>query len=139
MVLAIQADVVAALRRELTADEAEWVEDLIDEASDMVIGYLGADPTTDDDVPSPVTRVVARMVARVFKQEASSTVTPGVSQVGVTAGPFSEQRSYREGFGSGSPWLESTDKVRLRRYRSVSSISSIPLSGEQTGKYRRFT
>ena len=62
MPLATQDDVRDALRRVLTDSEEEWADSLILEAGDLVAGYLHP-YTIPADVPEPITRVVAGMVA----------------------------------------------------------------------------
>lgn len=132
MAFAEAADVVKALRRELTATEEDYVDDVIAEASDLIIGYLGCDPTDDTatpPVPEAVTRVTARMVARVFQQDDGRAV--GTSQTQQTAGPFMQGLSFTPGSTSGSPWFAGTDKIVLRPYRCGGGMTSVAFKSER--------
>lgn len=137
--LATADDVTAALGRALTTEETAQAPALLDEASDLVLGYLGADPTdtTTDPatVPGAVSRVVARMVARVFGQTATTDAF-GSEGTTETMGPFSQTVRFAAGTTSGQPWLAATDKVALRPYRSGGGMRSVPLSSDHTGRYR---
>ena len=64
MAFAAAADVTAALGRSLTSAESGRVSNLLDQATDLVVGY-GIDIAIDP-VPGAVTRVVASMVVAVF-------------------------------------------------------------------------
>jgi hypothetical protein len=137
--LAEAEDVEAALGRDLTESETAQAPTLLDEASDLVIGYLGCDPTdeeADPTVPAAVTRVVARMVARVFSQ---SSEAAGSEATTSTAGPFSQTVRFAAGSTSGAPWLTVTDKVILRPYRCGGGMRTVSLSSDQTGRYRRYS
>ena len=82
MILATQADVEDRLRRELTSDESEYLDALLEEASVLVEAWLsrrGITYTDIDDVPRLVVIVTARMVAR-----ALTTEVPG-GQEGATS------------------------------------------------------
>lgn len=130
--LASPADVGRALspQRTLTDPESAQAQTLIAEASDLVIGYLHQDPSQPGPVPPTVTRVVARMVARVLAPRAEA-VAPGTVQTGFTAGPFARQATYSEGATSGSPWLEKTDKVKLNPYRLAGGFASLGMVSER--------
>lgn len=133
MAFATQTDVEAALGRSLTSTEAVSVDTLLDEATDLIIGYLGCTP---DPVPDAVKRVTARMVARVFSQ---SQISVGASQVQETAGPFSRSTSYPAGTSNGAPWISAADKVALRPYRCGGGFRAVPLESPQSGRYRHYT
>lgn len=124
MAFADSDDVEQALRRELTATEETYVETMLDEASDLVLGYLRQDPTTGSTVPGAVVRVTARMVARVIQQDG---VTPGTQQQ--TAGPFST--TFVSGSSSGSPWLSMSDKITLKPYRRGGGLISVQFRSER--------
>jgi hypothetical protein len=119
--LATQADVEAILGRELTADEEALVSSQLDEASDLVLGYLRCPPATP--TPSAIVRVVAAMVAAVITRPAS---TPANTE-SLTAGQYSQR--FTEGSTSGGPWLTAVLKMRLRPYRC--SMVSMPLVSER--------
>lgn len=126
MSLASDADVEAALGRELT--EAEDVSTLLEEASDLVIGYLGHEP---DPAPDPVARVVATMVAAVLSKPATTTADYGASGYNVVR----EVATVKVGVESQTttgPWLTASLKMRLRPYRSAKtrSVFSIDLAPE---------
>ena len=126
MSLASDADVEAALGRELT--EAEDVTTLLEEASDLVCGYLGYVP---DPVPSPVARVVATMVAAVITKPATNTADYGANGYNVVR----ESMPIKVGVESATttgPWLTASLKMRLRPYRTAAtrSVFSIDLAPE---------
>ena len=146
--LASLDDVEKRLRRVLTTDEKASTPGLIEEASVLVIGYLGCDPgeggTTgadgvSDAVPVDVRVVTSRMVARTMRQGQGAIAEAGVSQIGRTMGPFSEQRTFRDGAGGGSAWLENVDKVTLKRFRCGGGMVSVPMTGDHSGRFRRLS
>lgn len=113
MALATQADVESALGRFLA--EGEDVTTLLEEASDLVIGYLGREP---DPVPPPVARAVATMVVAVLTKPATTTAD-------YQAGGYYQQRevtTVRVGVESATttgPWLTAAIKKRLAPYRAM--------------------
>lgn len=121
--LATVDDVEARLGRSLTPEETARTDPgLLEEASALVVGYLGCDPASPGPVPSGVRVVTSRMVARVLQQEGGSTSsggTPvGAEQVTRSMGPFSETYGFgSSGAGSGAPWLGTADKQALKPYR----------------------
>lgn len=134
MAFATDADIEAALGRTLSSGEDASVGALLEEATDLLIGYLGCEP---DPVPDAVKRVCARMVARVFAQAASSSApVVGASQVQQTAGPFSTSSSFASGTSTGAPWLAAADKIALRPHRCGGGFASVPLESPQSGQYR---
>jgi hypothetical protein len=120
MALATQADVEAILNRPLTTPEATAAPSLLDEASDLVLGYLRcaelATPT-----PGPIIRVVAAMVAAVLRQPAAASSDPAYNAASLGTGPFTI--GFVEGSTSGSPWLTAALKLRLRPYRCGAMVS----------------
>jgi len=118
MALASEADVEAALGRDL--GEAEDVSTLLEEASDLVVGYLRSTP---DPVPDPVARVVATMVAAVLTKPASNNAEYGSNGYNV----IRESMTVKVGVESATttgPWLTRSLKTRLRPYRSAASQSA---------------
>lgn len=113
MALAASSDVVAALGRSLTADETTAVTNQLEQASDLVVGYLGHYP---DPVPGPVARVVATMVAAVFDK-------PQITTADYDASGYSTGREYaqvhvgQESATTSGPWLTRALKLRLRPFR----------------------
>lgn len=130
--LAIQEDVVDRLGRPLTTEEATRVDALIREASALVIGYLGGDPTPADMpiAPDSVVIVVSRMVARLIQQQTSVVGAESQSQ---TSGPFQFTTNYTPGSTSGGPWLAAQDKIMLRPYRVGGGVGSLNAASFQTG------
>lgn len=115
--LATVADVRARLRpavKHLATDDEDYTAGLIAEASVKVLAHLGKSESYHDTepVPSAVTIVTSRAVARVLEQN-SAGVVAGTQQSGTTAGPFSQQRTFVAGSGSGSPWLTRSDRADL--------------------------
>lgn len=140
MALATAADVGDRLGRSLTAAETVKVDGLLEEASALVVGYLGCDPTdTSVDpptVPSVVAIVVSRIVARVFEQTAS-VAEFGSEATTDSTGPFSTTVRYGAGTTSGAPWLTKADKLTLRPFRCDGGFTSLAISAGTTGRYRR--
>src|SRR5690606_7103078 len=102
-------------------EEAERVGNQLEEASDLVLGYLKCTPPVP--TPDAIVRVVASMVAAVISRP---TAQPANADQ-VTAGPYSMR--YTEGSTSGGPWLTSALKMRLAPYRC--SMVSVPLVSER--------
>lgn len=122
MSLATQDDVRSALRRELTETEQEWIDALLDEASDLVAGYLSPFqiPTP---APAPIRRVVAAMSAAVLTRPTNllpDTQSLQADSFGVT---FAAEST------SPGPRLTAAFKERLRPYR-VSAVI-VELSSER--------
>lgn len=144
MALATIDDVENRLRqsdKHLATDDTEYTDGLLDEASALVLGYLGCDPTIVDTtatpptttVPEPVVVVTSRMVARVLQQGAAGGAgTDSATGTTDTAGPFSHTRQFGAGTTSGSPWLAAADKVTLSPYRcdgKAFSVDTAPARG----------
>lgn len=140
MALATAADVGDRLGRSLTAAETAKVDGLLEEASALVIGFLGCDPTDTSveppTVPAAVAIVVSRIVARVFEQTAS-TAEFGSEATTDSTGPFSTTVRYGAGTTSGAPWLTKADKLTLRPFRCDGGFTSLAISAGTTGRYRR--
>jgi hypothetical protein len=118
MALATEDDVAAALGRSPDSD----VETLLEEASDLVLGYLQCPEL--DPVPPAVARVVASMVASALNRAPGmASIAPGDS---LTAGPYSISGGDS---GSGAVWLTNGLKMRLRPYR-CGSVISVSLQSE---------
>lgn len=111
--LASAADVEARLGQPLTSDESGRVPALLDEASASARAYMRCTP---DPVPSDVSLVVSRMVARLLSQPAATEVLPHTDQYSRTAGAYSASGTFTEGATSGSPWLTKDDKRILRAF-----------------------
>lgn len=114
MALASEVHVEDALGRALTVSED--VSTLLEEASDLVVGYLGYTP---DPVPAPVRRVVATMVVAVLTKPHTSTLDYGTMGVGYNV--VKEALPIKVGNESATtsgPWLTASLKARLRPYRS---------------------
>lgn len=131
-----QQDVENRIRRELDGDEVSYLPGMIEEAQLLVVSYLGCGPDpyeSESDVPNAVRVVTSRMIARVI-QEAESTPPEffGASQVGETAGPFSQQITFDKNSRLGSPWLAKADRETLDPYRCAGkafSIDTVPSLG----------
>jgi hypothetical protein len=123
MALAAYYDVENALGRSLT--ESEEVITLLEDASDLVIGYLGG--VAPNPVPPAVARVVGTMVAAVLTKPAVSTADYGASG-------YNSQREAavvrvgQESATSTGPWLTASLKQRLQPYRT--NVVSILLHSE---------
>ena len=118
MPLATDDDVRDALRRNLTESEEQWVDALILEAGDLVAGYLHP-YVMPEDVPEPITRVVASMVAAVFSRPAG--ILPETQSL--TADSYGVQ--FMPGATSPGPYLTEAFKKRLRPYRVDSVVVAV--------------
>ncbi|WP_280485359.1 hypothetical protein [Nocardia cyriacigeorgica] len=96
----------------MTVEEADRVIGLLEEADDLIIGYLG--PARLDPVPEAVRRVAARLVARVLEAPRGDS---GVESAQMTAGPFQWSNRYSSDSRSGGPWLTRADRIKLRPYK----------------------
>lgn len=122
MALAASSDVVAALGRSLTSAETTAVANQLDQASDLVVAYLGDWP---DPVPGPVARVVATMVAAVFEKPAVTVADYDASGYS-TSREYAEVRVGHESATTQGPWLTKALKERLRPFRrSVRAVGLV--------------
>lgn len=111
-------DVEKRLRRQLTGDEEEYLDGMIEEAEVLVLGYLECPADRfADAVPDAVRLVTSRMVARVIQEGDIAPDDFGAVQYGATAGPFSQQRTFVAGSRTGAPWLTKVDKSALDPFR----------------------
>lgn len=122
MPLATQDDVRAALRRDLTENETDWIAGLLDAASDLVIGYLSPYqiPTP---TPGPIARVVAEMTAAVLTRP--TNILPDTQSL--TADSYGV--TFAAGTTAPGPYLTAAFKERLRPYRP--GIVSVSLGSER--------
>jgi hypothetical protein len=127
MGLAATADVVDALGRALTAQEQVQVSNLIEQASDLIIGYLGYTP---NPVPGAVKRVAATMVAAVFTKPAV-TVADYDATGYATARESTNVQIGTESVTTEGPWLTNSLKMRLKPFRT--SVWSVEMVSESFG------
>lgn len=136
MALATIEDVEKALGRPLTDGEKARVQATLEEASVLIIGYLGCDPTVRDETTDPPTETVpdaarlvaARMVARLIEQQSANgpTAAPvGSSSYSTTTGPFGQTVHLQSGSNTGGPWLAAVDKTMLKPLRCDSSAFAV--------------
>jgi hypothetical protein len=118
--LAQSQDVADRLGRDLTPDEEDRVEGLLDEASVLVEGWLGYTP---DPVPDGVRIVVSRIAARAI---GSDTSEPGLESVQATMGVFQVNRGYSSDVTSGGVWLTRNDKLMLRPFSRSGRVEHFP-------------
>ena len=114
MAFASSADVTAALGRSLTSAESGVVNNLLDQADDLIIGY-GIDAAIDP-VPGSIKRVAATMVVAVFTKPSITVADYDAS--GYRSSP--ETTSVHVGAESATtqgPWLTNALKERLKPYR----------------------
>lgn len=123
MVLARREDVETRLGRTLSPDEEPLVSGLLEEASELVIGWLRCTP---DPVPDGVRIVVSRMVSRLLTQAAGELGAPnGASSVQASAGPYQITRNYGSDSSSNAPWLSRADKTILRRFSCRGRVGNV--------------
>ena len=131
MALATSANVVSALGRALTASETTSVTNMLEQASDLVVAFLGHYP---DPVPGAVARATSTMVAAAFDK-------PTVTTADYDASGYATSREYArvsvgvESQSSSGPWLTKSLKSRLAPYRMA--VRSVPLISEQRGGVQR--
>lgn len=121
-------DVEQRLRRPLTSSETEFLPGMIEEAQLLVVAYLGcgSDPYPEGEIPDAVRVVTSRMVARVIAEgDAIPAEQYGATQVGLTAGPFSQQATFAQGSRTGAPWMTRVDRESLAPYRCSGKAFSI--------------
>lgn len=125
MALAEANDVAKALQRDLTSDETASLAsgDLLDEASDLVIGYLYPSPVPTP-TPAAITRVVAAMAAAVLNRP--SSILPNTQAL--TAQPFGA--TFEPGAYSPGPYLTAGFKQRLSPFRLGNGMTAIELCSE---------
>lgn len=114
----------------------------LEEATDLVRGYLerdydsvGDDPAPDDDddlvpdqVPGAVRRVVARVAMRGFLYEAEN---PGAAAETNAMGPYSHSINWSREAQAGDFYLTGSDESRLRKFRLTTprAVGNVPMSG----------
>ena len=120
--LASEFDVQKALRRKPTRSEQEYIDGLLEEASDLVVGYL--DPfEIPTPPPGPIIRVVASMVAAVLNRP--SAILPDTQSL--TADSYGV--TFAQGATSPGPYLTEGLKRRLSPYRLGAGV--VALSSER--------
>lgn len=99
------------------------LEKALDEATDLVIGYLrreyvgeptGEDDPVPDDVPGAVRRVTARVALRAF---IDSPDNPGAEAETNLMGPFSHTINWSREAQARDFYLTDSDRLRLDRFR----------------------
>lgn len=130
MALATEDDVIEQLGRPLTEAEAARVDILLENASDLLIGYLGDCATYDGSgsvIPGPVVRRCALMVSRLFERSVAGGAGGGFTEQ-VTTGPFTTR--FATATSGGDVWLADADKRALRRYRCGGGSGGIDLQAD---------
>ncbi len=115
MGLATPEDVESALRRTLTDEELSSVEGLIEEASDVVAGYL-CHYVMPDPVPDPIVRAVATAVAAVLTKPVTTAADYGTSGYNIARESMTVAVGVESATTTG-PWLTASLKQRLDPYR----------------------
>lgn len=137
-VFCTQEDVEQRLRRDLTEDEEDYLDGMIEEAQLLVVAYLGCAPDaylTADNVPDAVRVITSRMVARVIQEADTAPEYFGATQIGETVGPFSQQVTFQQGSRLGSPWLAKADRETLEPFRCSGKAFSI----DTAPSYKQYT
>jgi hypothetical protein len=139
MAYATTEDVAAILPEdeEIPAEAYGRVEVNLEEATDLVIGYLhreytGADVDEDgvpDDVPDAVRRTVARVTMRVFLVDPSQ---PGAESEVNLMGPFSHTINWSKEAQSRDFYLTDSDEAILDRFVTAynSGVAHFPMYGD---------
>lgn len=127
---------------EIPEGEEESVETVLEEATDLVIGYIereytgsgGSDPDdpdedddgVPDDVPGAVRRVVARVTLRAFTDDPES---PGAVVSTNLMGPFSHTLNWSKESIDRSVYLSAGEKLRLDRFKVgyTGGVAHVPM------------
>lgn len=126
MELCTEHDVQQRLKRPLTPDEQHWFDSMLQEATALVLSYLRCPPDHyQQRIPSSITIVTSRMIARVIQEGDIDPTSFGATQYGATAGPFSQQLTFTTGSRTGAPWLTKNDKTMLDPHRCSGKAFSI--------------
>ena len=109
-----QQDVEDRLRRSMTNYEIAQMDGVVAEAGAQAESYLMFTYADTDTVPTAVTIVTSRIVARVFKTP--SSVQDGTTSRSAGMGPFSATTQFVDGATNGGPYLTKLDKQMLDPY-----------------------
>lgn len=86
----------------------------LEEATDLVIGYIEREYGPEDLIPDPVRRVVARVAMRSFIENPDN---PGAEAETNLMGPFSHTINWSREAQARDFYLTESDKMRLERYK----------------------
>lgn len=138
MAYANQEDVEKILPEDEEVPEGavERLETVLEEATDLVVGYLEREYTGDDDdndevpddVPGAVRRVTARVALRAFVDEPAN---PGAESEVNLMGPFSHTINWMKDAQSRSLYLTDGEKLRLDKYVAgyTGGVTHMPMAG----------
>jgi hypothetical protein len=117
-------------------DARHRLETNLEEATDLVIGYLKREFSDDDededgvpdDVPPAVRRVVARVALRGFLDQPDN---PGAESEVNLMGPFSHTINWSKEAQARDFYLTDAERMRLDRFRqsTASSVGHVPMYG----------
>lgn len=127
MALATLVDVATALGRALTTAEEAKATPWLDEASDLVVGYLHPCPI-ETPTPPAIARVVAAMVAALLLPTPTTQLPDGATSM--AAGSYSVGLGPDAAVGP-SPVLTARLKMRLRPYRCGNGMVSVELGSDR--------
>lgn len=99
--------------------QSEDVTTLLEEASDLVVGYLGHEP---DPVPDPVARAVATMVVAVLNKPVTTTSDYNAGGYNVSREAAAVRVAVESATTTG-PWLTKSLERRLARFRRLPGLS----------------
>lgn len=121
--LAADVDVEARLRRSLTADESQWMDDMIEEASLLVTTYCGRafDP---ESIPDEVRVVTSRVVARGVTSPRADSATTVRDQADL----WQREITYATDATSGGLWLTKSDKAMLDPWSMYGKAFSVDMA-----------
>lgn len=139
MAYATQADVEAILpeHEEVPTEAEDRLAVILEEATDLVIAYLGREYTGEDvapddevpdDVPGAVRRVVARVALRAFIDAPDN---PGAEAETQLMGPFSHSINWSREAQARDLYLTDSDKLRLEKFvvNSARGVYHVPMVG----------
>jgi len=118
------------------AEEEDKMTVLLEEATDLIIGYLEREYTEEDededgvpdDVPGAVRRVAARVALRGLEDDPAN---PGAEAEINLMGPFSHTINWSKEYQGRSLYLTAGEELRLDRYKGgyTGGVTHVPMSG----------
>ena len=120
-------DLILPVGEEIPSEAGDLLETLLEEATDLVIGYLDRE-FDDAEVPDAVRRVVARVALRMVIDEPTN---PGSESEVELMGPFSHTINWAKDAQSRTAYLTDAEKLRLDRFKLFPATGAVhvPMAG----------
>lgn len=112
-------------------EDTDRLESMLDEATDLVIGFLEQGDNayaSVEDIPPAITRVVARVAMRNFIDEPAN---PGAESEVNLMGPFSHTLNWSKEVQARDLFLTDAEKLRISRFKIgySGSVTHLPMAG----------